>query len=56
MGLISQSIPNLVNGISQQTPTQRNVTQCEVQENAQSRLVEGLTKRPPLEYLSLIHI
>lgn len=50
MGLISQSIPNLVNGISQQTPTQRNVTQSELQENAQSRLVEGLTKRPPLEY------
>ena len=55
MALISQSIPNLINGISQQTATQRNITQSELQENAQSRLVEGLTKRPPLE-LSLIHI
>ncbi len=50
MALISQSIPNLINGISQQTATQRNITQSELQENAQSRLVEGLTKRPPLEY------
>jgi hypothetical protein len=50
MALISQTIPNLINGISQQTATQRNITQSELQENAQSRLVEGLTKRPPLEY------
>ena len=42
MPLISQSIPNLINGVSQQTATQRNITQAEEQLNAQSHLVEGL--------------
>ena len=50
MPVISQSIPNLINGVSQQTATQRNITQAELQENAQSRLVEGLSKRPSLDY------
>ena len=50
MPVISQSIPNLINGVSQQTSTQRNETQAELQENAQSRLVEGLSKRPSLNY------
>jgi hypothetical protein len=50
MPVISQSIPNLINGVSQQTATQRNATQAELQENAQSRLVEGLSKRPALNY------
>ena len=50
MPVISQSIPNLINGVSQQTATQRNVTQAEIQENAQSRVVEGLSRRPSLDY------
>ncbi len=50
MPVISQTIPNLINGVSQQTATQRNITQAELQENAQSRLVEGLSKRPALNY------
>ena len=54
MTLVSQSIPNLINGISQQTPTQRNETQAEIQENAQSKLVEGLSKRPSLDYLAIL--
>ena len=52
MPLISSSIPNLINGISEQNPTQRNLNQAEAQVNAQSSIVKGLTKRPPLEYLS----
>ena len=35
MSVVSTSIPNLVNGISQQNPTQRNITQAEAQVNAQ---------------------
>jgi len=54
MPIISQSIPNLINGVSQQTSTQRNETQAELQENAQSRLVEGLSKRPALNYTATL--
>jgi hypothetical protein len=54
MPVISQSIPNLINGVSQQTTTQRNPTQAELQENAQSRLVEGLSKRPALNYTATL--
>ena len=54
MPIISQSITNLINGVSQQTSTQRNETQAELQENAQSRLVEGLSKRPALNYTATL--
>ena len=54
MAVVSTSIPNLVNGISQQNPTQRNITQAEAQVNAQSSIVKGLTKRPPLEFIANI--
>lgn len=54
MSVVSTSIPNLVNGISQQNPTQRNITQAEAQVNAQSSIVKGLTKRPPLEFIANI--
>lgn len=52
MSVISQSIPNFINGMSQQTPTQRNVTQGADQLNMQSNLIEGLTKRPSLEFVA----
>ena len=51
MPVISSSVPNLINGISQQNPTQRNLTQGEAQINAQSSLVKGLQRRPPLEFV-----
>lgn len=54
MTVVSTSIPNLVNGISQQNPTQRNLTQAEAQVNAQSSIVKGLTRRPPLEFIANI--
>ena len=46
MAVISQSIPNLINGISQQNAVQRNVSQAEDQVNFQSNIID----------LSLIHI
>jgi len=46
MSLISHSIPNLINGVSQQPPSLRLKTQAEVQENGLSSVVKGLTKRP----------
>lgn len=50
MTLISTSIPNLINGVSQQPPSVRLVTQAEKQENGLSSVVDGLTKRPPTEH------
>ncbi len=50
MTLISTSIPNLINGVSQQPPSIRLSTQAEVQENGLSSVVDGLVKRPPTEH------
>jgi hypothetical protein len=52
MPLISDSIPNLINGISQQPPSLRLKTQAEVQENGLSSVVDGLRKRPPTEHIA----
>ena len=50
MALVSTSIPNLINGVSQQPPSVRLPTQSEVQENGLSSVSEGLKKRPPTEH------
>lgn len=55
MTLISTSIPNLINGVSQQPPSIRLVTQAEKQENGLSSVVDGLTKRPPTEHRGFIY-
>ena len=52
MALVSQSIPNLINGVSQQPPSLRLNSQAEVQENGLSSAVEGLSKRPCTEYIA----
>ncbi len=52
MSLISQSIPNLINGVSQQPPSLRLNTQAELQENALSSVVTGLSKRPSTKHLA----
>lgn len=52
MALISVAVPNMLNGISQQTPGLRFATQAEVQENGYSSPVEGLGKRPPTEHVA----
>lgn len=54
MGLINHSIPNLINGVSQQPETLRLGSQGEVQENGMSSVVEGLRKRPPTEFIKRI--
>ena len=50
--LISQAIPNLINGVSQQPPSLRLNSQCELQENGVSSVVSGLSKRPGTEYVA----
>ncbi len=52
MSLISSSIPNLVNGISQQPPTLRLTSQAEVQENGISTVAKGMKKRPPTKHIA----
>lgn len=52
MALISQSIPNLINGVSQQPPSLRLSTQAELQENGLSDVVTGLQKRPSTQHLA----
>lgn len=47
MPLITQSIPNLIGGVSQQAPAIRSVNQCEDMVNAFPSPVEGLIKRHP---------
>ena len=52
MGLVSKSIPNLINGVSQQPPALRLDSQGEVQENGLSDVVDGLKKRPPSKFIN----
>lgn len=51
MGIISASIPNFINGISQQPFATRLASQAEEQINGYSSVVEGLTKRPPTKHV-----
>ena len=53
-GVVSQSIPNFLNGMSQQTPSQRGINQGQDQVNFQNNIVDGLSKRPPLEYVATL--
>ena len=46
------SIPNLLNGVSQQAPTSRLCTQGEVQLNGHSCVLKGLGKRPRTEHIA----
>ena len=52
MPLISGTIPNLINGVSQQPATLRMPTQGEEQENALSHISRGLEKRPATEHVA----
>jgi hypothetical protein len=51
MALVSKSIPNLINGVSQQPAALRLDSQLELQENAFSDVVDGLKKRPPTKII-----
>lgn len=52
MSLVTQTIPALFNGISQQPAPLRLSSQAEEQVNAYSTVVDGLTKRPPFEHIA----
>tara|TARA_R100000541_G_scaffold2884_1_gene9437 strand:+ start:473 stop:3106 length:2634 start_codon:yes stop_codon:yes gene_type:complete len=54
MSLVSKSIPNLINGVSQQPAALRLESQGEVQENGFSDVVDGLKKRPPTKFLKTL--
>lgn len=51
MPLINTSLPNLVQGVSQQPSTMRFEGQCEEQINALSSVSDGLKKRPNTRYV-----
>lgn len=53
--LISTSIPNLLNGVSQQPDTIRLSNQAEIQENGLSDVVYGLGKRPPTSHIAKLN-
>jgi hypothetical protein len=52
MTLINGSIPNLINGISQQPPSVRLPSQAELQENAYSSVSDGVGKRAPTQHIA----
>jgi hypothetical protein len=52
MALISKTIANLINGVSQQPPSIRNPTQCEVQENYLSDVALGNCHRPHTSFVA----
>lgn len=54
MPLINTSLPNLIQGVSQQPDTTRFEGQCEEQENALSSIVDGLSKRPNTRHIAKI--
>ncbi len=54
MTLVSASIPNMVNGVSQQAYTQRLASQAEEQVNFISSISDGLSRRPPSRHLAKI--
>ena len=54
MALVSNSIPNLLNGVSQQPAPLRQMTQGETQTNALSSVIDGLIKRPPTKHVAEI--
>ena len=52
MPLISSSIPNLINGVSQQPAALRLASQCEQMVNCMPSPVEGLKKRPSAQHVA----
>lgn len=52
MSLVSKSIPNLINGVSQQPAEVRLASQCDEQVNWLSSVVEGLKRRPGTRHIA----
>ena len=55
MALISEEVPNLVNGVSQQADNSRFPSQASEQVNGISSVIEGLVKRPPTEHIAKLN-
>ena len=51
MAFISQTVPNLIQGVSQQPDSLRYNTQAQKQDNAYGTPVDGLIKRPHTEFI-----
>lgn len=49
---VDGSLKSLIQGVSQQPPRTRLPGQCTLQENMSSNPVDGLTRRPPLEWIA----
>lgn len=49
---VNQAIPSFINGVSQQPPTVRLATQCELLENGLPTVSDGLRKRPPMRHMA----
>lgn len=56
MPLLTTSVPNLVQGVSQQPDNLRHPGQAENQVNAISSVVDGLTKRPNTSHVNVMGI
>jgi len=52
MSLVTASIPNMVNGVSQQPQSLRLASQGDVQVNCLSSISEGLKKRPAMRHVA----
>jgi hypothetical protein len=52
MSLLTDSLPSLYNGVSQQSPLVRSKDQFEAISNGWASLSEGLGKRPPTEHVA----
>ena len=52
MPLINTAVPNLIQGVSQQSDATRFAGQCEEQENALSSVADGLKKRPNTRHIA----
>ena len=52
MALINTSVPNLIQGVSQQPDATRFAGQCEEQKNALSSVADGLKKRPNTRHIA----
>jgi hypothetical protein len=55
MQILSQSVPNIFNGVSQQPPALRSPTQGTEQVNADSSLIYGLSKRMPTRHIATVN-
>ena len=52
MPLINTAVPNLIQGVSQQSDATRFAGQCDEQENALSSVADGLKKRPNTRHVA----